>query len=138
MVGIGIEKTVSIFMFSWLIITVNGEPLRWLMTEDYIKRRDELGKFYKSKLWNKVRENALRRDNYLCCNCGRPAEVVHHIEHLSLANVNDPNISLNLNNLRSLCADCHFEEHRGEHCRGRINKENNPYTFDENGMLVPK
>ena len=109
-----------------------------IMNRDYIKRREELGKFYKSKLWQKVRENALRRDNYLCVNCGRPAEVVHHIEHLSLANVDDPNVSLNLNNLKSLCSECHFEEHRGEHCNGRRIEEENPYRFDENGMLVPK
>ena len=108
------------------------------MNRDYIARREELGKFYKSKLWNKVRENALRRDNYLCVKCGRPAEVVHHIEHLSLANVDNPEISLNLANLMSLCSECHFEEHRGEHCNGRRKEEENPYTFDSNGMLVPK
>lgn len=108
------------------------------MDKDYIKRRDELGKFYKSKLWEKVRASALMRDNYLCVNCGRPATVVHHIKHLSLANVEDPNISINLDNLASLCSECHFEEHRGEHCNGRRIQEENPYTFDENGMLVLK
>lgn len=108
------------------------------MDQDYIKRRKELGKFYKSAIWIKVRENALRRDNYLCVECGRPAEVVHHIKHLSLANVDDPNVSLNLSNLKSLCSDCHFKEHKGEHCRGRIVEEQNPYMFDANGMLVPK
>ena len=108
------------------------------MTQDYIKRREELGKFYKSAVWIKVRENALRRDNYLCTHCGKPAEVVHHIEHLTPENVNDASVALNLENLKSLCAECHFEEHRGEHCRGRMNEESNPYTFDENGMLIPK
>ena len=108
------------------------------MDRDYIKRRKELGKFYKSTIWEKTRENALRRDNYLCVKCGRPAEVVHHIIHLSLANVDDARVSLNLDNLMSLCSECHFAEHRGEHCRGRIVEESNPYTFDENGMLIPK
>lgn len=108
------------------------------MTEDYIKRRKAIGKFYKTKTWEKVRENALRRDKYLCQECGRPAEVVHHIIHLTEENVNDPEISLNLDNLKSLCSECHFAEHRGEHCRGRIVAEQNPYTFDENGMLIPK
>ena len=108
------------------------------MDENYIKRRKELGKFYKSALWEKTREIALRRDKYLCVHCGRPAEVVHHIEHLTLENVNDPSVSLNLDNLESLCSDCHFQEHKGEHCRGRIVEEQNPYTFDENGMLILK
>ena len=105
---------------------------------DYIKRRDELGKFYKSKQWEQVRQVALMRDKFLCQRCGRPAEIVHHKTRLSPENVNDPSISLNLKNLESLCSDCHFEEHRGEHCRGRINEEKNPYTFDENGLLIPK
>ena len=108
------------------------------MDKDYIKRRNELGKFYKSSLWEKTRENALRRDKYLCVECGRPAEVVHHKIHLSLENVNDPSISLNLDNLISLCGKCHFAEHKGEHSMGRIVEESNPYTFDENGFLIPK
>lgn len=108
------------------------------MTEDYIKRRKTIGKFYKSKAWSQVRENALMRDKYLCQNCGRPAEVVHHIVHLTESNVDDVSVSLNLDNLRSLCADCHFKEHKGEHCRGRIVADSNPYTFDEHGMLIPK
>lgn len=108
------------------------------MDKDYIKRRNELGKFYKSSLWEKTRENALRRDKYLCVKCGRPAEVVHHKIHLSLENVDNPEISLNIDNLESLCSECHFKEHRGEHCRGRIVEEQNPYTFDANGMLIPK
>ena len=108
------------------------------MNRDYIKRREELGKFYKSKLWIKTRENALRRDNYLCVKCGKCAEVVHHVIHLNLDNVDDPSISLNLDNLISLCAECHFDAHRGEHCRGRIVQEDYNYTFDANGMLIPK
>ena len=106
--------------------------------KDYIKRRNELGKFYKTKQWEQVRENALRRDNYLCCRCGRPAEIVHHKTRLSPENVNDPEISLNLENLESLCSACHFEEHKGEHSWGRLTEEQNPYTFDENGFLIPK
>lgn len=94
--------------------------------------------FYKSKEWENVRKAVLMRDNYLCVKCGRPAEEVHHIKHLSPKNINDPSISLNMDNLASLCRDCHFEEHRGEHARGREKSEeyNSQYAFDENGYLV--
>jgi len=108
------------------------------MDRDYIIRRNKLNEFYKSALWKKTRLNALKRDKYLCVKCGKPAEVVHHVEHLTLDNVDKPEVALNLDNLMSLCSGCHFEAHRGEHCMGRINEENNPYTFDANGMLIPK
>lgn len=68
--------------------------------------------FYSSGAWKAVREQAKKRDHYLCVDCLRegritPAEEVHHIIALSQANVNDPRISLNLNNLKSLCRECH-------------------------------
>ena len=98
--------------------------------------RDFAKALYNSKEWEVVRKTALMRDNYLCTKCGRPAEEVHHIIHLSPENIGDTNITLNLDNLISLCKDCHFEQHRGEHARGRENIEKQEYMFDENGFLV--
>ena len=95
-------------------------------------------KFYQSKEWRKVREYVLMRDNYLCCDCGHPATEVHHIIHLTPENIWDVNISLNDANLVSLCRECHFERHRGEHAKGREMNESYPYCFDENGLLIPK
>lgn len=94
--------------------------------------------FYKSSQWRNVRGYCMIRDHYLCVKCGEPAAEVHHIVHLSPQNINDPSISLNPDNLISLCRKCHFEEHRGEHSFGRKNEEENPYEFDENGQIVPK
>ena len=93
--------------------------------------------FYNSKEWEQVRKAVLMRDNYLCTKCGRPAEEVHHIKHLSPKNIDDPNITMNMNNLTSLCKDCHFEEHRGEHAKGREKAEEvgTRYEFDENGYI---
>lgn len=96
--------------------------------------------FYRSKEWQETRGYVLKRDNYLCVKCGAPAEEVHHIKHLTLENIGDNSISLNPNNLRSLCRECHFEEHRGEHGKGREAQESSilmSYTFDENGQIVP-
>ena len=100
--------------------------------------RDFAKSFYNSKEWELTRDYILRRDKFLCQHCGRPAEEVHHIKHLSPSNIGDVTITMNPENLVSLCRECHFNEHKGEHGRGRINDENYPYTFDSNGMLIPK
>ena len=100
--------------------------------------RDFAKAFYNSKEWQMVRESVLRRDNFLCIHCGRPAEEVHHIKHLSPDNIMNPAVTLNMDNLVSLCRDCHFEAHRGEHASGRKSKDEAPeYIFDENGQLIP-
>lgn len=99
--------------------------------------RDFAKSFYDSKEWINTRDYVLRRDKYLC-RCGRPATEVHHIIHLSPQNIGDVSITMNPDNLISLCRDCHFEEHKGEHGKGRKVRENNPYKFDENGMLIPE
>lgn len=74
-------------------------------------------KFYKGPAWQRCREAAIKRDRYLCVDCMkkgiiRPAEEVHHIQHLTPENINDPEISLNLDNLVSLCRDCHQARHK--------------------------
>lgn len=113
--------------------------------EDWKKRRAKLKKFYKSAKWQKAREIALMRDKYLCVLCAKEgrvtnADVVHHKIHLSEDNVDNPEIALNDKNLMSLCAEHHSLVHKGEHAKGRIFQEENPYnyTFDANGMLIPK
>lgn len=84
--------------------------------------------FYHSKQWKEVRSYILTRDNYLCCRCGKPATEVHHIIHLTEANIGDTAITLNADNLISLCAECHKEQHYND----RYHRE---YYFDENGYL---
>lgn len=100
--------------------------------------RDFAKAFYRSLEWRAVRDYCLLRDNYLCQHCGHPAEEVHHKIHLTPNNITDVSITLNPNNLVCLCKDCHFQEHRGDHGNGRKNNEDYPYTFDENGNLIPK
>ena len=94
--------------------------------------------FYNSKQWEKVREYVLLRDHHECQVCGAPAEEVHHIKHLNPDNIGDANITMNPDNLISLCRECHFEKHRGEHGNGRKKEEEYPYQFDSNGYLIPK
>ena len=99
--------------------------------------------FYNSKEWRKCRDYILKRDNYLCTKCGNPAEEVHHKERLSPNNIMDPNITLNENNLISLCKDCHFAEHKEEKVQAIKRNSNSTscleeYEFDSNGYLVRK
>ena len=100
--------------------------------------RDFSKSFYNSKEWENTRGYILRRDKYLCQHCGRPAEEVHHKIHLTPENIGDVKVTMNPENLVSLCKACHFEEHKGEHAKGRQAAEDYDYTFDENGMLVKK
>lgn len=100
--------------------------------------------FYKSKEWAQVRSFVLMRDKYKCQKCGKPAQEVHHKEHLTPDNIYDPTINLNPDNLVSLCKDCHFEEHRqdkaeGKHAYDQSKKSDcrEGFHFDEFGQLVP-
>lgn len=65
--------------------------------------------FYNSPAWKKQRLYILKRDNYTCTEpgCIGVGTEVHHIIELTKENINDVNISLNENNLRTLCHDCH-------------------------------
>lgn len=100
--------------------------------------------FYHSAAWHKARELVLMRDRYMCVRCKRPAEEVHHIIRLSPENITDINITLNPQNLISLCGDCHRDEHKEERINATLKGEGKSYGdcregfhFDENGMIVP-
>ena len=71
---------------------------------------------YKSSQWQKVREYVLKRDSFLCQECLKngiysTAEEVHHIKPVTRQNINDVNITLNTDNLVSLCKNCHAARH---------------------------
>ena len=64
--------------------------------------------FYQSRVWRNARRLALQRDNFLCQECLRnkritPATEVHHKKELE----DYPELALDLENLESLCWDCH-------------------------------
>lgn len=87
--------------------------------------------FYNSSAWQKARDYCLLRDHHACVECGNAAEEVHHIIWLSPSNINDPNISLNPDNLICLCHDCHMSKHASKGIKY-------DYEFDANGQLVRK
>ena len=90
--------------------------------------REWAKKFYTSAAWRRVRREALRREMFTCAICCGQAQEVHHINELTPLNINEPSVALNLNNLVSLCHNCH----------NSITKKSaeQDYFFDEYGQYV--
>lgn len=88
--------------------------------------------FYKSTMWQSCRDSVIRRDAFLCVDClksGRynTAEIVHHVLPITPGNIDNPNITLNPENLVSLCRECHALRHGARQRR---------YTVDEFGRVT--
>ena len=86
------------------------------------KEDDEMAKeyakpFYNSAAWKNMRKEILKRDNYKCqCKgCHEVATEVHHKTEITEENIHDINITLNPNNLISLCSECHKAITKAEH-----------------------
>lgn len=82
--------------------------------------------FYNSLIWQKQRKYKMQQENYRCARCDELAEDVHHKITLTEQNVNSFDISLDLNNLESLCRKCHNKE---------THSNKGDYCFDKNGDL---
>lgn len=102
------------------------------MASAFIDNMKDFAKsFYKSKAWQRIRNNVMQRDHHLCVDCMRkgkytPAEEVHHIIEITPDNINDPQITLNEENLVSLCKECHKRRHGARERR---------YLIDEYGRV---
>lgn len=86
---------------------------------------------YNSKVWKDTRQQVLRRDLFTCRDCHSRASEVHHIKPLTPENIDNWDISLNPNNLISLCKKCHSKITDGY--TGDIQGD---YIFNENGEVV--
>lgn len=91
--------------------------------------------FYNSKSWKTCRAAYIKSVGGLCENClakgiYRTGDIVHHIIHISEKNIIDPTITLDWNNLRYVCRDCHAKEH-GTDGRRR-------YTVNDDGSVTLK
>lgn len=79
------------------------------------RKQYEYDWFYHSKAWSKLRSMALDRDNYLCQKCLEHnkitnAKIVHHIVYVDT----DFTKALDLDNLISVCQDCHNKIHAND------------------------
>lgn len=94
-------------------------------------------KFYNSNAWIKCKKSYIAEriltDGGLCEQCHtNHGYIIHHKTKLTPENINDPDVSLNFDNLMYVCKKCHdeFPEHL-------INRLSNSYEFDEEGMIRP-
>lgn len=105
------------------------------------KTLEQKRKFYDGREWKALREEAKSRDNYECQECKRQGKVtidmneysesakrkkialvVHHIKEIE----HHPELALELDNLETVCVDCHNKEH------GRLfDKKQNKWADDE-------
>ena len=92
--------------------------------------------FYQSKQWKDCRESYILSVHGLCERCKakgilKPGKIVHHKEHITPENINDPDITLSHNNLEYVCLPCHNTIHFGSNSSVR-----DDVFFDENGDLI--
>ena len=76
------------------------------------ERDSKYNKFYKSKVWNSVRQLAIIRDHALCKDCLAKNTItsyntVHHIIPIK----EDWSKKLDIDNLICLCESCHQKRH---------------------------
>lgn len=96
--------------------------------------------FYKSEKWQSCRDSYIAKrimiDGGLCEVChDSPGYIVHHKTILTPKNINNPEVTLNHDNLSYECKQCH-DKHEGHGIRkqglGLL------VVFDKDGHPIPK
>ena len=90
-------------------------------------------KFYRSKAWQKCRKAYIKKCAGLCEECLkegiiRHGQELHHIIALTPDNIDDPNVTLNFDNLIYLC----HSHHMIAHCEKNIQR----YKVDAGGNVT--
>ena len=99
--------------------------------------------FYDSVAWKKCRREYIASVGGVCERCltkgiVRPGKIVHHKKHISIDNIQDPEVLLCFDNLEYLCQECHNEEHDTP----KLMMENRPpqrevqFKTDNEGRIV--
>lgn len=75
--------------------------------------------FFNSAQWHRLRFHALVRDMFRCVICGTDISGMRRarVDHIKPRSTH-PEIAYDLDNLRSLCADCDNQSHREKNMRG--------------------
>lgn len=93
--------------------------------------------FYRTAAWKRARDAYIKMriavDGGICEVCHQELGfIVHHKIWLTDANCSDPDVSLNLRNLRYECQTCHNKEvDPGREVPGRV-------TYGPDGEIIPK
>lgn len=93
--------------------------------------------FYNSIAWKRCRKSFISKrigiDGGACqCGCGELGYIVDHIEELTAENINNPDVTLNHDNLQYLSLACHNTKTFGSK-EGATRED---VKFDSNGDLV--
>lgn len=91
----------------------------------------EAKRFYNTAAWKKCRASYIYTVHGLCEHCDSPGYILDHIEEINIHNINDPNITLNHDNLQFLCTPCHNKKTFGK--REPIREG---FGFDAQGNLI--
>ena len=88
--------------------------------------------FYNSQAWKDCRAAYRKSVRGLCETCLKhgiytPGEIVHHKVVLTPKNINDPDVSLNWDNLMLVCRNCHAAEH---------DRKKRRYKIDSYGRII--
>lgn len=83
--------------------------------------------FYKGRQWKKVSRLYMESRNYICERCGGNGSICHHKKYITPGNIDNPQVTLNPDNLECLCQDCHNKEHKAKHSRA---------VFDASGNMT--
>lgn len=80
------------------------------MAQDFALR------FYGSAAWKKCRASYRAKVKNLCEDClakglYTAGEIVHHRTPLTAENIDNPEVTLNFDNLKLVCSECHAKEH---------------------------
>lgn len=100
--------------------------------------RDIKQEFYHSSVWKKCRAGYISSVHGICERCGKPGNIVHHKNKITVENINDPEITLNHNNLECVCITCHNIDEQNEHGRHTDRIKYTEYTFDLMGNVIPR
>lgn len=105
---------------------VNNFLFVFIMPKDYSK------KFYNSKVWKDIRTSYIYSRFGICERCGKPnSKQVHHKVYITEENINNPDITIDFNNLELLCDICHQKEHKEKYSPCLWGLE-----FDKEGNLI--
>lgn len=100
-----------------------------------VSTKQARARFYGSSAWRKLRQLCLGRDHYECLWCKAEGRLttqydsileVDHIKELE----QHPELALDLDNLRTLCKDCHNKRHDRMNYRGQSKKRKWDDEFD--------
>ena len=94
--------------------------------------------FYSSKAWKECRQSFINSrmliDGGMCQCCKLElGYIVHHINKITINNIDNNEVTLNHNNLMYVCKDCHDKIHYEDIHNKPITKHR--YTFDEYGNV---